>query len=241
MSALHPPAGGGEERWAERWIAEIQASLPEAPRHERPAAVARLAAMLLACARDEEADAVLLAARREAVRSDDPRELARIEIALAAAALVRDDDATRAARLQSARDVLPELPPSIAGRAWIVEARLARLSGLPVPPRAPGVRVDPDDPIDPDERLELAAELAIERAQRRARRRGSSAAAHAELAKAHEIVEPDWLAASGGGLRARGGLPTPRTSATSSTRASDSAARSSASTTRGSGAAKGGR
>ncbi|MGH7293586.1 MAG: hypothetical protein ACRELB_01575, partial [Polyangiaceae bacterium] len=114
-----PPAGEGAstEHWAEHWIVETQASLPEAPRHERPAVVARLAAMLLACARDEEADAVLLAARREAVRSGDSRELARIEIALAWAALVRDDDATARARLASAREQLPGPPPSIAGRA----------------------------------------------------------------------------------------------------------------------------
>jgi transcriptional regulator with PAS, ATPase and Fis domain len=193
MSSVRlPPAGEGEtkEHWAERWVAETQASLPEAPRHERPAVVARLASMLLACARDEEADAVLLAARREAVRSQNPRELARIEIALAHAALVRDDDATAQNRLDSARAVLPEPPPSIAGRAWIIAARLARLTGTPVPPppREPDAVTAEDDPIDPDERLELEAESCIERAQV-ARESGKLGDAHTELAKAHEVVD----------------------------------------------------
>jgi transcriptional regulator with PAS, ATPase and Fis domain len=191
MSAGHPPpAGGGDqtERWAERWIEETQASLPEAPRHERPAATARLAAMLLACARDEEADAVLMAARRDAVRAAEARELAVIEMALAAAALARHDDPTARSRLDRAREQLPTPPPSVAARAWLLDARLARLSGEVGPPSPAEVESAAEDAVDPDERLDLAAEVAVERAQV-ARESGSLAAAHVELAKAREIVE----------------------------------------------------
>jgi transcriptional regulator with PAS, ATPase and Fis domain len=191
MSAVQPPPGGvGErtERWAERWIEETRALLPEAPRHERPATTARLAAMLLACARDDEADGALMSARRDAVRAADARELAVLEIALAAAALARDDDAAARSRLGRAREQLPAPPPSVAARAWLVEARLARLSGVPIPPPPPDPEPSTDDPMDPDERLELAAELAIERAQV-AREGGILDDAHTELAKAHEIVE----------------------------------------------------
>jgi transcriptional regulator with PAS, ATPase and Fis domain len=144
--------------------------------------------MLLACARDDEADALLMAARRDAVRAGEAGELARIEIALGAAALARDDDASARSRLALAREARASLPASIACRAWLVEAALARLSGEAIPPSPPEPEPDPDDPLDPDERLELTAELALERAQI-ARERGSLPAAHAELAKAHEVVE----------------------------------------------------
>ena len=194
MSVVHPPpSGGGDqaERWAERWIAETQASLPEAPRHERPAAVARLSTVLLACARDEEADAVLMAARRDAVRAGEPVELARIEIALGAAALARDDDASARSRLALAREAHAPLPASVACHAWLVDARLARLAGDTVPPAPPDALSELEGPaglVDPDERIELTAEMALERAQV-ARERGSLSVAHVELAKAHEIVE----------------------------------------------------
>jgi len=174
-----PPTG-----WAERWIEEIRASLPEAPRNERPATAARLAMVLLACARDEEADNVLMAARREAVRSGDAAELARIEIALAASAVVRDDDATADTRLAQARQALASLPPSLAARAWIVASRRARASGAPAPAPPP----DADDALDPDERLELQVELALERAIV-ARDGGDMRVAHVELGRAHEAVE----------------------------------------------------
>ncbi|HEX8789793.1 MAG TPA: sigma 54-interacting transcriptional regulator, partial [Polyangiaceae bacterium] len=170
--------------WAERWIEEIRASLPEAPRNERPAAAARLAMVLLACARDEEADSVLMGARREAVRSGDARELARVEIALAASAVVRDDDATADSRLGHAREVLSSPPASLAARAWIVASRRARASGAPSPAPPP----DPDDALDPDERIELAVELALERAVV-AREAGDMRVAHAELGRAHEAME----------------------------------------------------
>jgi sigma-54 dependent transcriptional regulator, acetoin dehydrogenase operon transcriptional activator AcoR len=188
MSAVQSPAGESTELWAQRWIEEVLASLPEAPKHERPAVAARLASMLLACARDDEADALLMGARRDAVRSKDSRELARIEIALADCALVRDDDTTAERHLASARLLLPQPPPSIATRAWLVQARIARLIGT-APPAAPSdVEPTADDPVDPDEVLELAAELTVQRAQV-ARERGDLAAAHVELAKAHEVVE----------------------------------------------------
>ncbi|HEY6461929.1 MAG TPA: sigma 54-interacting transcriptional regulator, partial [Polyangiaceae bacterium] len=191
MSASHPPpAGEGEAPapWADRWIEEVRASLPEAPRHERPVVAARLAAMLLVCARDEEADSVLLAARREALLSQEPRELARVEIAQAAAALARHDEDAAEVRLVCASALLPAPPPSVAGRAWIVAARLARLADSPAPAPPPALDGVPDDPVDPDERIELGAELAIERA-RVARDAGDLAGAHTELAKAHELVE----------------------------------------------------
>jgi transcriptional regulator with PAS, ATPase and Fis domain len=170
-------------RWAERWIDEIKASLPEAPRNERPATAARLAMVLLACARDEEADKVLMAARRDAVRTGDAREVARIEIALAASAVVRDDDSSADSRLAQAREVLASPPESIAVRAWIVASRRARASAAPVPAPVP----DPGDTMDPDERTELAVELALERAAV-AREAGEMRIAHAELARAHEAV-----------------------------------------------------
>jgi|GEM_PF-88301 len=189
MSTAEPPAGGDSQRWVDRWIEDLRASLPDAPRHERPAAAARLAAMLAACGRDEEADAVLMAARRDAVRAGDPRELARVEVALASAALTRDDDPTAYVRLASARDRLASLPPTVAARAWLVDARIARHTGTRAPPAAPpDPEPTPDDPLDPDERVDLAAELALERGTL-AREAGDLANAHAELAKARELAE----------------------------------------------------
>jgi transcriptional regulator with PAS, ATPase and Fis domain len=170
--------------WADRWIEELRAALPEAPRNERPAAAARLAMVLLACARDDEADNVLMAARREAVRSGDAGELARIEIALAASAVVRDDDATADSRLAQARQALAPPPASLAARAWIVASRRARASRAPAPAPPP----DADDALDPDERNELAVELALERAAV-AREAGDMRVAHVELGRAHEAAE----------------------------------------------------
>jgi transcriptional regulator with PAS, ATPase and Fis domain len=145
--------------------------------------------MLLACARDEEADTLLMSVRRDAVRADDERELARVEIALAACALVRDDDTTAERRLASARGHLTSAPtPSLAARIWLVQARLARLAGTAPPPAPADFEPTADDPVDPDERLELAAEVAVQRA-RVARERGDMVDAHIELAKAHEIVD----------------------------------------------------
>jgi sigma-54 dependent transcriptional regulator, acetoin dehydrogenase operon transcriptional activator AcoR len=185
---LPPTEGAAPERWAERWILDLSVSLPEAPRHERAAVTARLAAMLLACARDDEADALLMAARREAARTKDARELARLEIALAAAALTRDDDTTAVARLAEARSILPVLPPSLGARAWIVEVRRARLLGLDAPVAPPEPVSTVDDPMDPDEQSDLAAELALERAVI-ARESLDVSAAHQELSVAHTLVE----------------------------------------------------
>jgi transcriptional regulator with PAS, ATPase and Fis domain len=185
---LPPIQGGAPERWAERWILELSVSLPEAPRHDRAATTARLAAMLLACARDDEADAVLMAARRDAARTKDARELARLEIALAAAALVRDDDDTAAARLAEARSILPVMPPSLEARAWLVEARRARLLGLEPPEAPPEPQPSPDDPFDPEEQADIAAEFALERAVC-ARDALDIGAAHQALSVAHDLVE----------------------------------------------------
>src|ERR1700689_5333672 len=105
MPSVPPPPGGdpAQERWAERRIQRLRAALPEAPAQARPAAAARLAALLFACARDDEADALLIATRHEVALTMTPRELARVEIALAASSLVRDDDPTVEARLAHAR------------------------------------------------------------------------------------------------------------------------------------------
>jgi transcriptional regulator with PAS, ATPase and Fis domain len=185
---LPPTEEAAPERWAERWILELSVSLPEAPKHERPAATARLAAMMLACARDDEADALLMVARRDAARTRDARELARLEIALAAAALARDDDTTAAARLAEARMILPAMPPSLVARAWLVESRRARLLGLdpPVAPAEPTSTAD--DPMDPDELTDVCAELALERAII-ARETQDISAAHHQLSRAHTLVE----------------------------------------------------
>ena len=151
--------------WATQWIEDARASLPAAPPQERPACAARLSAMLFACGQDEEAEAVLSAARREAARTDDRSGTARIEIALADGSVARDNDARAHGHLAAARHQLQPIPPSIAARAWIVEARLARVEGRP-PPKWAG-----DDPdatqeglLDPSERMDLGAELALERA-----------------------------------------------------------------------------
>ena len=88
MSSTSPPPVNGPTSWAEQWIDEARGTLPEAPPHERPAGAARLAAMLFACARDEEAEALLSDARREAAKNVDRRAMARVEIALAAGAVV---------------------------------------------------------------------------------------------------------------------------------------------------------
>lgn len=144
--------------------------------------------MMLACARDEEADALLMAARRDAARTRDARELARLEIALAAAALARDDDATAAARLAEARMILPVMPPSLVARAWLVESRRARLLGLDPPAAPPEPKSTPDDPMDPDEQTDVCAELALERAVV-ARETQDIAVAHLELSRAHALVE----------------------------------------------------
>src|ERR1700722_3043723 len=92
--------------------------------------------MMVARARDPRAKAVLSTARREAARTDDRAGMARIEIALADGSVARDNDARAHGHLATARHQLQPIPPSIAARAWIVEARLARVEGRPPPPWA---------------------------------------------------------------------------------------------------------
>src|SRR5208337_2315386 len=87
------PGSGSSEKWADGWIIELSEALRAASVHHRCAAGARLAAILTACARDDEADTVLMKARRDAACIDDRVGLARVEIAMAATAVVRDDDA----------------------------------------------------------------------------------------------------------------------------------------------------
>src|SRR5947209_2457327 len=90
-SAPLQPAGAAA--WATHWIEEARVALPGTPPPERAACAARLAAILYACGRDDEADAALSGARREAARAGDRAGLARIEIALADGAMARDNDA----------------------------------------------------------------------------------------------------------------------------------------------------
>jgi transcriptional regulator with PAS, ATPase and Fis domain len=145
----------------------------------------------MACARDDEADTLLMTTRRDAARVGDRVGLARLEIAMAAAAVVRDDDAGAEACLREARRVLPNPPPSVAARAWIVEARRAYAAGpgAPEPPPAPAEpHVSADDPMDEDEHADLAAELALGRAIQ-ARATKDIAVAHDALCLAQALVE----------------------------------------------------
>ena len=172
------------------WVDDARATLPEVPPHERPAYAARLAAMLFAAARDEEAEVVLSNARREAARASDAPAMARIEIALAAGALDRDNDARAHGHLAAARRQLDPLPSSVRARAWIVEARLARLEGRPPPHQAIDDDGEPshEEAIDAGERIDLAVELSLERARAR-RATGDFAGAHDEIEQAHELAE----------------------------------------------------
>ena len=134
---------------------------------------------------------MLMKARRDAACIDDRVGLARVEIAMAAAAVVRDDDAGAEACLREARRVLPTPPPSVAARAWVVDARRARVSGsgtsaLPPAPAEP--KTLSDDPIDADEHADLAVELALERAIH-ARTAKDLTVAHDALCLAQALVE----------------------------------------------------
>ena len=190
MAVVLPPTGGGApaQTWAEHWIEELRTSLPDAPRNERTALAARLSALLLACARDEEADVLLLDARRDAARGRDPLELATAEIALAAAAVSRDDEASAEAHLVSARALLPALPLRLAARAWLVDSQRSRLAASPAPEPHGDLDAVADEAFDPDELFDLAAEVVLERALQ-ARQRGDMVTAHELLARAREVVE----------------------------------------------------
>ncbi len=197
--AREPEADAGNgEAWAAQWIEDARASLPEAPPHERPACAARLAAMLFACGKDDEAEAVLSAARREAGKIGDRAGMARIEVALSDGAVARDNDARAHGHLATARKQLTPVPASIAARTWIAEARLARVEGRPAPPWAGD---DPDatqqDLYDPNERMDLGVELALERAIT-ARLGGDWPTARVQLERAREMASlsasPRWVA-----------------------------------------------
>jgi transcriptional regulator with PAS, ATPase and Fis domain len=144
--------------------------------------------MLFACGKDDVAEGVLSSARRDAVRADDRAGLARIEIAMAEGAVMRDQDARARTHLNEGQSHVEPIPPSIASRAWIVGSRLARAEGNPAPEMR---REDPDatqeDMLDPTERLDLGAQLALERAQA-ARLGGDLAAARAHLERARELA-----------------------------------------------------
>jgi hypothetical protein len=144
--------------------------------------------MLFACGQDEAGEAVLSSARRDAARADDRSGIARIEIALAEGSVARDNDAGAHGHLAAARRQIRPVPPSIAARAWIVEARLARAEGRPAPPWKDE---DPDatqeELLDPSERIDLGAELSLERAIA-ARLSRDWATARVQLERAHELA-----------------------------------------------------
>jgi transcriptional regulator with PAS, ATPase and Fis domain len=145
--------------------------------------------MLFAVGDDDAGEAVLSSARRDAARAGDPHGMARIEIALASGAVVRDNDARAHGHLAAARRQVSPIPPSIRARAWLVEARLARVEGRPAPPAE---HVDPEamheDFSDPNERLDLAAEMALEQAAV-ARLEGDLDGARAQLDRARDVVD----------------------------------------------------
>ena len=144
--------------------------------------------MLFACGKDDVAEGVLSSARRDAVRADDRAGLARIEIAMAEGAVMRDQDARARTHLTEGQGHVDPIPPSIASRAWIVGSRLARAEGNPPPVMH---QEDPDatqeDMLDPSERLDLGAQLALERAAT-ARLSGDLAAARVHLERARELA-----------------------------------------------------
>ncbi len=143
--------------------------------------------MLFACGDDEGGEAILSAARREAARSGDLPGMARIEIALADGAVARDNDARAHGHLAAARHHLHPIPASIAARSWIVEARLARAEGRPAPPWAGGdLEGTQEELLDPNERLDLGAELSLERAVA-ARLSHDWAGARSHLERAREL------------------------------------------------------
>src|ERR1700722_5002358 len=144
--------------------------------------------MMVARARDPRAKAVLSAARREAARTGDQAGMARIEIALADGAVARDNDDRAHGHLATARRQLHPVPPSIAARAWIVEARLARAEGRPAPPwTGDDPEATQEEPLDPSERMDLGAELSLERAVA-ARYAHDWAGARGHLERARELA-----------------------------------------------------
>jgi transcriptional regulator with PAS, ATPase and Fis domain len=154
--------------------------------------------MLFACGQDDEAEAVLSAARRDAVRTGDRAAMARIEVALGDGAIVRDNDARAHGHLATARRQLKPIPATIAARAWIVEARIARAEGRPAPPWSGD---DPDatqeELFDPNERMDVGVELALERAvSARLAQEWPTARDQLERARelAHLSASPRWIA-----------------------------------------------
>ena len=130
---------------------------------------------------------ILAEARREAARLRDPEAVARVELALASAAQIRDDDARASMHLKQAIRGVPDASASLAAAAWLIDARLARVQGR----GAPTLRFDPralEGTAEGEEALDLAAELAIERAAvARDAQEWSVASGH--LAHARELIE----------------------------------------------------
>jgi transcriptional regulator with PAS, ATPase and Fis domain len=155
--------GAGVSEWLEQALADERAVLASTAGAIRARSAARLAGLLVGAARDEEADVVLAEALRDAARSRDPGAIAIVEIALATASQLRDDDARARGHLVSAlaQGGLP--PASILARAWLVDSRLARVEGRSVPVLAPEVDLLDDLASAVDARDELGAELALER------------------------------------------------------------------------------
>src|SRR5512135_2893162 len=91
-------AAGGTV-WAEVRLAALRDGLARATGGAPPSICARIAELLVVCGRDEESDAALAEARRLAVRSRSAHAIARVELAHATSAQMRDDDARARAYL----------------------------------------------------------------------------------------------------------------------------------------------
>ena len=144
--------------------------------------------MLFACGRDEDAEGVLSAAEVDAVASEDHAGVARIEIALADGAVTLDDDDGAHRHLAAAREEVKPISPSIGARAWVVEARLARIEGRAPPPwKGEDPDATQEELLDPSERIDLGTEVSLERAAA-ARLAQDWAEARVQLERARELA-----------------------------------------------------
>ena len=168
-------AAGGTV-WVDVWLTEMREALARESGGAPPSICARIAELLVACGRDEECDAALAEASRLAARSRGAHAIARVVLAHAVSAQVRDDDSRARAYLRTALEGPSPLPPALAARAWLVEARLARVQGRSYPAVAFDLEAL-DDAADEDDRT-VAALVALE---------GAAIAREAQ----------DWTAASG--------------------------------------------
>jgi transcriptional regulator with PAS, ATPase and Fis domain len=164
-----PAKGDATTRVTRALLDAARASLRTEPAEIRPWVATNLAAMLLAVGRDEEADLVLAEARRQAALARDPLLVARVEVALAMAAEVRDDDARANEHLAlAARD---GLAADTSFHAWTITSRLARRQGTNLPDFAGDPEASAEARLGHSVGARLVAEGWLERATS-ARQRG---------------------------------------------------------------------